>query len=363
MRTSCRCSPFTLARLYQEYGADGELSLAEYEALGGLSGAIEAAVDGVLSEAKSERGLPADEEALLGLLKSAFIPHLVRLTDSNEFARRVSDMSVLPPPAAPLIDLLVDRHLLVRKASAEGRDATIEVAHEALLREWPQLVEWLDGERSFMAWRRRVEDARRQWEEAPDWEKRDALLIGRALTVAQTWQSSRAADLTDAESSFIAASVEAAAAEERRLKEQAEEARRAGHMTRRARIAIVASALSVIGVTAGAIALFGSSPPDRGAAVLVGPTEVRLADGKTSVVDANGVPTEKARELGLTHLIGANRNDPGGLASSSEDGKIDSRKAGPRYVDHRPVVSEDGPSNASPLSWQGFPESIEPVCG
>ena len=43
---------FTLERLYRYYGADGDLQLAEYEKLGRIRGAIEAAVEQALGKAE-----------------------------------------------------------------------------------------------------------------------------------------------------------------------------------------------------------------------------------------------------------------------------------------------------------------------
>ncbi len=44
---------------------------------------------------------------------------------------------------------------------AEG--VQVEVAHEALIRNWPTLVEWLDDERKNLRHRHRLTDAAERW--------------------------------------------------------------------------------------------------------------------------------------------------------------------------------------------------------
>ena len=51
---------FTLERLYVEYGGGGALTLAQYRELGGISGSIEAAVEGALKAAAGDPAVPRD---------------------------------------------------------------------------------------------------------------------------------------------------------------------------------------------------------------------------------------------------------------------------------------------------------------
>ena len=61
---------FTLERLYVEQGGDGDLSLSEYEELGGVKGSIEAAVERALKAADADPKIPRDRAARLALLRA-----------------------------------------------------------------------------------------------------------------------------------------------------------------------------------------------------------------------------------------------------------------------------------------------------
>ena len=82
-----------------------------------------------------------------------------------------------------------------------------EVAHETIFRRWDKLREWIAAEREFLAWRSGLEAARRAWQATPDASKNDALLMGAALTQAQSWLAKRAEDLPAADREFIEQSI------------------------------------------------------------------------------------------------------------------------------------------------------------
>ena len=58
-------------------------------------------------------------------------------------------------------------------------------------------------EREFLAWRTGLEAARRAWQATPDSSKNDALLMGAALTQAQSWLAKRRRDLPVIDQDFI----------------------------------------------------------------------------------------------------------------------------------------------------------------
>jgi len=203
---------FTLHRLVREYGADNSLSLQNYTSSDGLRGALTAAVNEALSQA---RGIVSrDEKELEKLLHQAFVPHLARVNEAGEFARRIAVAAEIPAPCGPLIDVLVEARLLIRDQSARGE--IIEVAHEALLREWPLLRRFLEADRDFLVGKRQLADDLAIWREAPAERKADALLSGLRLTRAQQWLLERGPhDLNDAEREFIRESARAAQSRQR----------------------------------------------------------------------------------------------------------------------------------------------------
>jgi formylglycine-generating enzyme required for sulfatase activity len=93
-------------------------------------------------------------------------------------------------------------------SAAEASETYAEVAHEAIFRRWDKLKQWIAAEREFLAWRGGLEGVRRAWASAPEAQKTDALLMGAALTQAQSWFAKRAEDLTASDREFITLSIE-----------------------------------------------------------------------------------------------------------------------------------------------------------
>ena len=87
----------TLARLYQDYGG-GEITLAEYDAMGGMRQVVQSEVDELLAADPDVR------QRQLDILRSAFVPWLATINpDNDQPMRRVARWSDLPagePPAA-----------------------------------------------------------------------------------------------------------------------------------------------------------------------------------------------------------------------------------------------------------------------
>ena len=92
---------------------------------------------------------------------------------------------------------------LLVTATSEAGETYAEVAHEAVFRRWDKLRDWIAAEREFLAWRTGLEAARRAWQDTPDSSKRDALLMGAALTQAQSWLARRRQDLSGVDRDFI----------------------------------------------------------------------------------------------------------------------------------------------------------------
>jgi hypothetical protein len=109
---------------------------------------------------------------------------LVRLARADgglEDTRRRVAMTALPPDARPIVDEFASYQfrLLVKAseriaASARSESSeqpraseqeTVEVAHEALIREWDRLKSWLNEDRGFYLWRQRLDQAIRDYEE------------------------------------------------------------------------------------------------------------------------------------------------------------------------------------------------------
>lgn len=167
----------TLERLYRDYGSDGELSLEEYEAMGGIRSVVNHVVESCLPEDTSERQIQ------LAVLREAFIPWLATINpQSDEPMRRRARRSDLPEASTQIIDALVDNRLLTLDES-RGQ-VFVEVAHESLLRQWDQLAAWLREQGENLKAADALERAAQEWEKSgrhASW-----LIDGERLSLAES---------------------------------------------------------------------------------------------------------------------------------------------------------------------------------
>jgi hypothetical protein len=200
---------FTLAHLYENYATDNALTLADYEKLGRLKGVIATTVRETFAEGVARGDLPRDAKAQLALARTAFIPHLARVNPAGQLVRRIATRAEIPAAARPLIDRFAERRLLIRdRRPLDGADVeVIEVAHEALLREWRELNEALLEEREFLAAKGQLEQDVADWKATPEARRSGALLSGNKLLRAQSWLQVRPQDLSAEEREFIKAGV------------------------------------------------------------------------------------------------------------------------------------------------------------
>src|SRR5262249_59898380 len=64
-------------------------------------------------------------------------------------------------------------------------DGTVELTHEALLRAWPTLRDWIDTDRAGLLVEQQLIDATRQWQRQD--RDRSTLYTGTRLATAQQW--------------------------------------------------------------------------------------------------------------------------------------------------------------------------------
>jgi hypothetical protein len=155
---------FTLERLYDEYHATGQLTLEHYKTLGRIGGSIEAAIERTFKAADIDARIPRDRQARLTLLRRGLIPWLAGIDpETGSPRRRVARLSEIPGEARPLINLLVDQHLLSTDIARDTGETTIEPAHEALLRQWGVLQSWLAEDFEALATLDGIKRAARDW--------------------------------------------------------------------------------------------------------------------------------------------------------------------------------------------------------
>ncbi|MDP9243718.1 MAG: hypothetical protein M3O77_01380, partial [Chloroflexota bacterium] len=181
------------------------LTLQGYAGSGGVRGAIATTADRVYL-----RELSDDQRKIA---RSIFL-RLTELGEGTQDTRRRVSRSELVPADDPIRAVEID-HVLGILADARlvtMAEGTVEVAHEALIREWPTLREWLGQDREGLRLHRRLTDAAAEWGIA----ERDAGLLYRGARLAQAleWAGSHSTELNAGERAFLEAGREQADAEQ-----------------------------------------------------------------------------------------------------------------------------------------------------
>jgi hypothetical protein len=128
---------FVLQRLFDQC-EDDTLTLADYQAMGGLTGAIAEHVGEV--EHRLAKDLNLNREQLEQCLSSLF-DVLVRVDSDGLPTRRWSQLIALPDILAPVVEALVKARLLTTES--KGIESVVSVAHERLFEAWPALAHWV----------------------------------------------------------------------------------------------------------------------------------------------------------------------------------------------------------------------------
>ncbi|HVT17099.1 MAG TPA: AAA family ATPase [Thermoanaerobaculia bacterium] len=93
---------------------------------------------------------------------------------------------------ARVLDKLIAARLVRLTEGETPADAQVEVAHEALVRNWPRLVDWLEQERSEINTRRRLETLMEEWLRL---DRKGGLLDEVQIADAERWLASSSAAL------------------------------------------------------------------------------------------------------------------------------------------------------------------------
>lgn len=152
---------FALTELV-ENRRDDFLDTSDYERVGGVAGALAGR-----AEAVYDRLPPRLQEGTRNILL-----RLVTVDENSRDARRRVRLSELESMGLSRSELdriltpFITERLLLSDRDPSTRGPTVEVAHEALLREWPRLWAWVEEERESLILTRKLRAAMDEWEGA-----------------------------------------------------------------------------------------------------------------------------------------------------------------------------------------------------
>ena len=230
------------------------LAQAGYAALGGLRGVLSRRAEAVFL------GLGTEEQRIA---TQVFL-RLVRLGRGTADSRRrltLSELTDLGIDSVALSTVLTafGRHrLLTFDQDPASGEATVDLAHEALLTEWERLAGWIDRFRAGLRRRDALLAAADEWELSG--RNADYLLTGSRLTEFDAWGREGSLQLTSREREFLEAGLE-----RRRAEAAADDAQQAAQsrLARSARIRLLAlvGALVLLGGAAAYAVVAGPVAP------------------------------------------------------------------------------------------------------
>jgi hypothetical protein len=196
---------FCLDQLYRSAVDTRRLTLTDYEHVGRLRGALGKHADAVMKQVGTRYGAAATREL------SSIFSLLVTVDSSGLPTRQRAKMSALAKRStvAGLVNAMIEGRLFIESADA----ATVELAHEALFDCWPDLADWIDGNRADMLALNEITADAARWGRAGRDES--YLLRGRGrLQLATQLRDQYSDQLENAVKEFLEASLGRARAED-----------------------------------------------------------------------------------------------------------------------------------------------------
>jgi tetratricopeptide (TPR) repeat protein len=264
------------------------MTLSAYAESGGVRGAIAKTAETIFQQRLTPEQRPIARAIFvrlteLGESADDGVPDTRRRAPFSELITRATDPQMLDA----VLRILVDARLIITGLVPPTNTQVVEVAHEALIREWPTLRAWLDQDREGLIRHRQLT------QDTNDWLKlgRDpgALYRGARLARALAWTAAPPDPLSLTEVEFLDASRAAAAREAR------------AQTTQRA-LVIGSAVLLVVAVLAALLAFdvisLGRPEPDRMAG------RFNIAVAEFAVLDESGQLVESDGGLRVTQELG-----------------------------------------------------------
>ena len=306
---------------------DNTLTLAAYRESGGVHGAVARLAEGTYG------GVPDQRKPLV----RALMLRLVAEDEGDAPVRRRAPLAELDlernTDMADVLGTLADSRLVT---VGEG---SVEVAHEALLREWPRLRDWIEEDAEGRRLRRHVTQAATEWDAAG--RDKGELYRGARLAAALDWSTDHALELNELERGFVSESREASE----------HDTKRARRTNRRLRALLAGVAVLLAAAVAGGV--FASRPARGGARRGDGPS--RPAPRRAGARRGGPRPLAPARPPGSRdRRLPANARLPACRAAARRRGDRDHARPGDRPSSGQSPSAPTGrrsPSSATASGW------------
>ncbi len=184
---------FTLHELWAQQ-RDVQLTHAAYDYIGGIEAALAVYAEQVYSKLNQVQ----KEQTRRIFLQ------LVRAGEGTEDTRRVATLMEVGQENWGLVTHLACERLVVTGCNESTGKETVEIVHEALIREWGSLRQWIEQDREFCTWQEGLRTLMRQWDNSG--RDNSKLLQAKRLVDAEEWFQKRPNELI-AEREYIQASL------------------------------------------------------------------------------------------------------------------------------------------------------------
>ena len=246
---------FALTELFDQR-TQAALTLEGYRTLGGIRGVLSRSAEAIYD------GLRTDEQRVA---MQVFL-HLVQLGVGTTESRRrlpLADLMGLdldPVALSTVLEAFGRRRLLSFDRESNTQQATVEVAHESLFREWDRLAGWIDRHRSALQRYEALMAATDEWLAAD--RHTDYLLTGTRLAEFEPWIDDASVQITGRQREFVVAGLDRRSAEQDAERSRVDAEHRLERRARTRLLALAGVIVLVIGATGYALwaGLFTETP-------------------------------------------------------------------------------------------------------
>jgi hypothetical protein len=181
---------------------DGNLlTMQAYQEIGGITGAVAHRADGVLEQLSPEQQQIA-RRIFLRLIQPGEGTIDTRRRATFE---EVLTQTTLTKEVEAIVQILAGANLLITNRNPETNQVILDVAHEALIQEWPTLRQWVDKGRQDLRIRQQLSQATRNWTDRG--KNEDSLYRGSLLLEVEEWVAANPEEINPGEQAFLEASI------------------------------------------------------------------------------------------------------------------------------------------------------------
>jgi formylglycine-generating enzyme required for sulfatase activity len=183
-----------------EHRRGNNLTHEAYKQIGGLDGALERRAEEIFN-----RLAPSEQSQAKRLLLRMIEPG--HGTEATKRRTPLAELTTISPSSsinATILSLFTAQDVRLVTTQAEdpiGGEATVELSHEALIKKWKRLRDWIEEDRQNLVVQRRLSEAAQEWSAS---DKNDAYLYrGPLLSRANEWAELYPDEITADEQEFL----------------------------------------------------------------------------------------------------------------------------------------------------------------